>query len=1062
MKGFNLRRVLLSLLLLAGYAFAQTPTATMTGSVKDPTGAVVAGAKVSIRNIGTNQLHDVMTNKDGDYNVPLLDVGQYEVSVEAGGFKKQVQAGLTLQVGQTARGDFTLALGQVSDVMEVTAEAPVTQTDSASVGTVVDNKHVTEIPLNGRQFYSLAVLVPGVTPPVQNSTLSFRGGFNVAGSSEVSNNFTLNGFNNNNQDVSAPVFRPSVDAIQEFRVLTGVYPAEFGYGSGGQVQVQIRSGTNQFHGTAFEYLRNAYVDARNFFLNPTQPTPPFKRNQFGATLGGPIRKDKTFFFASYEGFRLRQDVVSQTTVPIPAFRNGDFSALNTPIFRPGTRTPYPGNIIPQSEIDPAGRALLGYYPNPTSPTPAGVAPANNYVFSEIRQETMDEGSLRVDHSFNEKDTLRITANYFNDPSFEPSNSLCGSRLLPGFGCHMNQISHLYGLTETHVFAPTLVNEFRIGLNRLIQPRIVENPGIPFDQTYNIPAYAGGPYNGGVPATTITSYATLGNATNLPQKRWDNTFILGDSAIWSYGKHSFKFGGDASQFRSSQYYVQYGVGSFAFTSGATTYPTSGYALADVLLGRPSTSQRITTYPENWYQQTTTVGAFIQDDYKVTSNLTLNLGLRWELYTPVTEKYNRISTFSPATGGMVVAGQNGLGGQLWETRYNNVAPRLGFAWQPFGNAKTVVRGGAGIFYNAFTSGNGILAIFYNPPIRNPQTYTSTNANPIVGFSTAFPAANAGTSSAPFGVAQSFKVATIDEWSFGIQRQLAPNLVLDLTYFGSKGTHLPINRNINQPSPSGIAGVTLRRPYAGFGNISFAESVENSTYNSLQAKVEKRYSAGLSLLSTFVWGRSIDNGNGIATSTAASSTTAQNSYDLAAERGRSDFDVKFRFVFSPVYELPFGKGKPFLSEGLWSHIAGGWQVSALFSAQTGTPLTPYYSADISGTLNVHDRPNVLGDPNNGPKTPQMWFNKAAFVSPGTGNFGNAGRNIITGPGIVNLDTAVVRVFRITERVGIQFRAQAYNTLNHANFNYPSATVDSASFGSISSAADPRILEGALRLIF
>ncbi len=1034
----------------------------MSGTVKDPTGAVVGGAKVSIRNTGTNISHDALTNKDGEYSVPLLDVGQYDISVEAGGFKKQVQTGLTLQVGQTARVDFTLALGRVSDVMEVTAEAPVTQTDSASVGTVVDNQHVTEIPVNGRQFYSLAILVPGVTPPVQNSTLSFRGGFNVAGASEVSNNFTLNGFNNNNQDVSAPVFRPSIDAIQEFKVLTGVYAAEFGYGSGGQVQVQIRSGSNQFHGSAFEYLRNADVDARNFFLSPNTPTPPFKRNQFGATIGGPIKKNKTFFFASYEGFRLRQDIVTQATVPTLAMRNGDFSGLSTPILRPGTKTPYAGNIIPQSEIDPAGRALLSYYPTPTLPTAFGAAPSNNYVFSEIKRETMDEGSLRFDHTFTEKDTLRVTANYFNDPSFEPSNTLCGARHLPGFGCYTNQISHLYGLTETHVFAPTLVNEFRIGLNRLIQPRIVENPGIPFNQTYNIPANAGGPYDGGVPAVSITSFETLGNATNLPQKRWDNTFILGDSMVWSHGKHSFKFGVDASQFRSSQYYVQYGIGSYTFTSNATTYPSSGYALADVLLGRPANSQRSLTYPANWYQQTTTVGLFAQDDYKVTSNLTLNLGLRWEVFTPTTEKYNNISSFDPATRGIVKAGQNGFGSALWQTQYHNFAPRLGFAWQPFGNSKTVIRGGTGIFYNAHTSGNGILAIFYNPPMRNPQTYTSTNVSPIVGFANAFPAANAGTSSAPFGVAQNFKNATVNEWTFGIQHQLASNLVIDLTYFGTKGTHLPINRNINEPLPSGVSGLTLARPYAGFGNITFAESVGNSDYNSLQAKVEKRYSSGLSLLSTFVWGRSIDDGNGIATSTNASSTLAQNSYDLASERGRSDFDVKYRFVFSPVYELPFGKGKRFVSQGFLSQIIGGWQISALFSAQTGTPITPYYSGNVSGTLNLHDRPNVIADPNNGPQTPQMWFNKSAFVSPGNGNFGNAGRNIINGPGLVNLDTAVVRLFRITERVGVQFRAQAYNTLNHANFNYPNNTVDSASFGTISSASDPRILEGALRLIF
>ncbi len=847
-------------------------------------------------------------------------------------------------------------------------------------------------------------------------------------------------------------------------MLTGVYPAEFGYGSGGQVQVTIKSGTNQLHGSAYEYIRNAAADARNYFLSPSLPTPPFKRNQFGVTIGGPIRKDKTFFFAGYEGFRLRQDINSRATVPLPAFLNGNFSALlpTITIVQPATRTPFPGNIIPANQIDPAGRALLSYYPNPTSPTAAGAAPSNNYLFSEIRRETMDEGSVRVDHTFSEKDTLRLTANYFNDPSFEPSNTLCGARLIPGFGCHVNQKSELYGITETHVFSPTLVNEFRVGYTLLNQPRTMEDIGIPFAQTYNLPTYAGGQNNGGVPAAAITSYATIGNATNLPQNRWDSTYILADSVVWSRTKHRFKFGVDASQFRSSQYYVQYGVGSFSFTSGATNYPTSGYALADVLLGRPATTQRVPNYPSKWYQSTTTVGLFAQDDYKITPNLTLNYGLRWELYTPTTEKYNHESSFSPLTGGMIVAGQNGLSSNLWEPRYRNFAPRFGFSWQPFGNGKTVIHAGGGIFYNAPTSGNGILAIFYNPPIRTPQTFTSTLTSPLIGLANSFPAANAGTSSSPFGIAQNFSTATIDEWSFNIQRELAPSVVLDVTYFGSKGTHLPLNRNINQPRPSGRAGVTLPRPYPGFSNISFAESVGNSAYNSLQTKLQKSFSAGLSLLATFTWGRSIDNGNGIATSTAASNTSAQDALNQRAERGRSDFDIKYRFVFSPVYELPFGKDKPFMSQGFWSHLVGGWQVSGLFSAQTGNPLTPYYSGNVSGTLNNADRPNVVGDPNNGPKTPQQWFNLAAFATPAAGTFGNAGRNIINGPGLVNLDVAVVRTFHLTERMGAQFRAQAYNALNHPNFSFPNATMDSAARGTITSALDPRTLEAAVRLVF
>jgi hypothetical protein len=365
----NSKKLLLFSFIGVLHSAAQTPTATITGIVKDASAAIVTGARVTVRNTGTNIVHNMLTGKGGEYTVPLLPVGQYDVSVEAPGFKKELQSGITLQVDQVARLDFTLSIGQASEVVEVTSQAPMTQTDSAEVGQVVDNRKVIEMPLNGRQFYSLATLVPGAYPPVQNSTLSFRGGINVAGSSEVSNNFTLNGFYNNDANVSAPNVRPSIDNIQEFKLLTGVYPAEYGYGSGGQVVVTTKSGANQFHGSLFEYVRNSYMDARNFFLAPSTPTPPFKRNQFGGTVGGPIRKDKTFFFFSYEGLRSRQDIESLATVPETPFATGNFSALTTPIYQPGVfntvngkQVPvaFTGNRIPASMISPIGAALLGY------------------------------------------------------------------------------------------------------------------------------------------------------------------------------------------------------------------------------------------------------------------------------------------------------------------------------------------------------------------------------------------------------------------------------------------------------------------------------------------------------------------------------------------------------------------------------------------------------------------------------------------------------------------------------------------------------------------------------
>jgi hypothetical protein len=1073
---FSRNKLFVCLLISASALLAQTPTATITGIVTDPSQAAIAGAIVVVRNTGTNISHSILTSKAGEYTAPLLPVGPYDVTVEAVGFKKSVENNITLQVDQVARLDFTLAIGRASETVEVTSQLPAVQTDSSEVGQVVDNTKVVEMPLNGRQFYSLATLVPGAYPPVQNSTLSFRGGINVAGSSEVSNNFTLNGFYNNDANVSAPNVRPSVDNIQEFKLLTGVYPAEYGYGSGGQVVVTTKSGTNQFHGTLFEYVRNSYMDARNFFLSPTTPTPPFKRNQFGGTVGGPIKKDKTFAFFSYEGLRSRQDIETLATVPLPGFATGNFSALPTPIYEPGVfavnpstgklaPVAFPGNMIPTSMLSRAGLGLLSYFPAPTFPTAAGAVPANNYLFSEIRQETMNEFALRLDHSFNQNNTLAITLNYFNDPAFEPSNTLCSARVLPNFGCYTNQTSQLYGSTYTHVFSPSLVNEFRAGMGRLVQPRTMQDTNINFNATYGINAFNGATTNNtGVPPASITGYATIGGATNLPQKRYDDHFILGDALIWTHDKHTIKYGADLMLYRVTDYYVAYGLGSYSFTSGtpsSTGRPTSGYALADVLLGLPFQSTTDPTAPR-FYNKAYANAVFAQDDYKIARNLTLNFGLRWELDTPVTEQHDNQSSFNPTTGAVIVAGKNGVPSNLYNSRYNDFAPRFGFSWQPTSDSKTVVRGGAGVFYNFQTAGNGLLAMSYQYPIRNLQTFTSTLASPL-SLSNPF-AGSAGSSVTITGIAQNFKTATVDEWSVGIQRELVKNLVLDVSYFGTKGTHLPVQLNINQPLPSGSATVVNPRPYPSFANITFIESVGNADFNSLQAKLDKHFSGGLSFLWSFTWGRSIDDGNGVSTSTLASATIPQNSYNLQGERGRSDFDVKYRSVFSPVYELPFGPGRKFVTNGILSKIIGGWQLSALFTASTGTPLTPYYTTNNSGTLNNEDRPNVVAgaNPNSGPKNPQEFFNTAAFTAAPAGTFGNAGRNIINGPNLWDLDTSLVRNFKIRERANFSLRGQFYNTLNHPNFNYPNASFGTAAFGTLTSSQDPREVEIAARLIF
>ena len=1056
-------------------ALAQTPTATVTGQARDASGAAVAGARVVARNVQTNIEREAVTSENGDYTIPLLNVGEYQVLIEKQGFKKAVQTGLILQVDQKARVDFTLQIGQVSESVEITAATSLVQTDSASVGTVIDNKRVVELPLNSREFYALALTAPRVLPPAQGSTLSFRGGFNVAGSSEVSNNFTLNGIDNNDTGINGPSFRPSIDAIQEFKMLSGIYSAEYGRNSGGQVVINTKSGTNQFHGTAYEFLRNQALDARNFFLRlkPGEKAPSFKRNLFGGSLGGPIVNDKTFFFVSYEGLRLRQSVTSLATVPTPAMLNGDFRGLPVKVVNPFTGQEFATpNVIDPALINPIGQALAKFFPAPTTATPAGQLPSNNFNFSATRRENYNQISSRFDHTLSSKDSLYGTYNYYDNPAFEPSNALCGSRVLPGFGCNTGLTTQLIGIVETHTFTSNLTNEIRLGFNRLRQPRIQEDDAVDFVNQFRIPGTFFGetPFNGGVPQVAINGFSTIGGATNLPQDRRDNTYQFVDNLIWIKSAHTLKFGFDVRRFQSNLYFISQGRGIFNFNTPAnsTTVPTSGNPFADLLLGIPTSTQRNPRGPST-YSRTTSFNVYAHDDWKVNSRLTLNLGLRWELNTPMTEKYNTIASFDPKTGQIRAAGQNGVPANLFKYDYNNLAPRLGFAWQPLGDSKTVVRGGFGVFYNVQPAGNGFLGMLFNFPFRLPQQFNASRTAPLT-LSNPFPgpvpttAPTNGTLTMT-AIDENFDTAYITQWGLSVQRGVGSDLVFEIGYLGSKGTHLPLNRNLNQatPGPGTTAQVQARRTYPQFGNITWIESVANSTYHSMELKAEKRYTKGLSLLGSYTFSKSIDNSPGISTSSNASSAVAQNAFDLRAERGLSDFDVRHRFVASTIWEIPLGKGHKVFGDGPLAHIFGEWQASGILALQSGRPFTAVLNGDLSNTLNRNDRPNLIGDPNSGPKTVEQWFNKDAFQTQGVGSFGTAGRNIIIGPGFQNFDFALSRNFNVTERFRVQFRTELFNAFNHANFNYPAAIANAPqNFGQIASANDPRQMQFGLKIIF
>ena len=1093
-------------------SIAQTVNAQLSGVVKDSQGAAIAQANVTVRNTATGIVRAAKSDEEGRYQFTSLQPGPYEVTVDAENFSKKVFTGITLNVGDVEKLDAPLDVGGLSENISVVAAESLMQTQTSSNGTLVDNKQVVELPLANRQFYSLALLSPAAYQPAQNSTLGFRGGINIAGASEISNQFTINGIFDNDMGVAQPSFRPSVEVIQEFRLLTGVYPAEYGRMSGGQVVIITKSGGNQFHGSAYEFLRNEYTDARPYFTAAGAKKPSFKQNTFGATVGGPIYKDHTFFFFGYEGQRIRRAQTALATVPTTNQLNGLFTTV---VNDPSTGAPLVKNAagfydlsrLPQWSglAAQTGQTLLRLgFPNPTSS-----AASNNYTFQETRTENMNEYSARVDHKLSEKDNLSGSFNFFKDPSFEPSNTLCSSYVIPKFGCFVNQISTLVTVSYDRILTPSLLNNLRLGFQRLQQPRVQEDntavtnyPGLPGGPYFNQPGVTN---NGGLPNVAISGYANFGGATNLPQNRWDNHYQIADTVTWTHGNHNIKAGVDLLWAISTNLITSSSRGAFTFNSsslqsannsaGNTTGTGSakqirgstGNSLADALLGLPYTSQ-VGESANTVYMNFKNVNAFVQDDWKVLPNLTLNLGVRYEFDGPVYSPHNSFARFYTAGKGSFQ--QSGPFKGLYNPDYNNFAPRIGFSWQPFNSGSTVVKGGTGIFYNTPLLYNQFLNTGTTYPLRLVPTYTSqvtvpsniTLANPFPNvplcgttggpdYSLVGTVATCAPVISPLSVNLNYRTPYITEWSFGVQQALTKSMVFETTYFGSKGTRLPLSINLNQINvnalPAGTSTSQAMRPYINYSTVSNQDTRSNSEFHSWQNSLKQSYNNGVTFILAYTWGKSIDGGGGIG-SGSNSSGNPQNSYNLRAERGLSDFDVRHRLTFSPVAELPFGRGKHYLNSGPAAAILGNLQVSGIFSFQTGRPFTVSNSAsNNSGSFGNADRPNVVQgqDPNAGPKTVAQWFNTSAFALAPAGRFGNLGRNTITGPKYVDLDLTLAKNFPIHERVSGQFRAESFNLLNHPNFLNPLSNgvqFGTAGFGAITQANDPRDLQFSLRILF
>lgn len=1079
-----MKRPVLSLtaavLVLSSLALAQSNNQTITGTVTDASGAVLPGVSITVVNDGTGLTRSVVTNESGVYTVPQIPIGSYRVEAELPGFRKEIRRGVTLQVDQRARIDLQLEVGQVTEVVEVTGQAPLIQTEDASIGSVIDHQKVVELPLNGRNFESLVQLVPGAVSANQGSHLGARGGFVVAGQDEHNQSFYVDGVDNVDTIIRNFAYRPSVDAIEEFKVQTTGYSAEFGRNSGAVINVTTKSGTNEFHGALWEYHRNSSLDARDFF-DPGTKVPGFIRNQFGATFGGPIRRDKAFFFVAYEGTRERRAITRQGRVPSLELRTGNFSSIGTPIRDPFTGQPFPGNIIPRARFDRLSAEVLPFWPEPNQ------SGALNLVTTPSAINNYDNISVKLDYQLAAAHRLSGRYSYADEYIFGPfGGETDAGRRLPNFGQYNPRYRASAGFNITSLLSNTVVNEFRFGLNRFEQPLTTDvgdlAARVGLEPKPLPPIMATLPRN----RDAFDSFNLAGNVEPLGAGggfwRLNNALNGINNLTWTTGNHTIKVGGDVR--RLLFYNITGAPNTYNFDGRYTGHP-----FADFLLGVPFRTQGQFGPPgqrarEYGFEGKWDWAFYFQDDWKVNSRLTLNWGLRYEYYVPLTA-FNGLSGFDRDTGKIQVIcvqryraecglpldsrfyiTQDGANGPfpigMHEADKNNLAPRFGFAFRPFNSDQTVVRGGFGVYYDSDDRQKSFSHVknapfnatltFDSPAGQAPQIQLGVNPfPPQLGVSGAI------TSGA---IERKLRNTYSEQWNLGVQHELIRNLLVDFSYQGSVTPKGPRAWQINQPFSPGAGSVAARRPFPLFGPLTFTENSGVSNFHSLQSKIEQRFSGGLTFISSFLWGKAIDDrfisGQG-------NPSNPQDSYNLRAERGLSAFDVRRKWTVSFVYELPVGPGKGRLEQGIASHVLGGWQMSGIFTAQDGRPYTPVLARDNSNVGVGADRPNVVGDAKVDNPTPQRWFNVAAFAAPAPFTFGNAGRGILTSDGLATMDFSLTKNIRLTETARMQFKGEFFNFTNHPNFGIPDNRIDQPSAGSISSTiTTSRQIQLGIRIVY
>lgn len=1091
---------------------AQVTTGTIVGTVRDQQGAAVPGATVTIRETNKGSLGTHTTDSGGSFVAPFLIPGTYEVAVELAGFKKYTHRGVVLQVNQRARVDATLEVGGLTEATEVIGLAPLTRTDSAELGEVIEERAVRELPLNGRNFAQLVYLVPGITAGQVGenlsgaSTFNPRGAsnFNALGSQANTNAWLVDGIDNNEFTFNTVIVQPTVESVREFKVLTGTFSAEFGRGAG-VVSVSTKSGNNEWHGTAFEFWRDERFDAKNFFALPTAPKAPLDRHQFGAALSGPIIKNKTFFFVDYAGIKEDRGQVFVNTVPTAAMQRGDFSdyrdrngnliVIYDPLTtRPnpnGTgviRDPFPGNVIPADRLDAVGLNVASIYPLPN-----GAGAFDNYTSTVNRTVRDHSFTGRIDHRASDRDSFFVRFSYeeykLDAPQGQaacclPTPPEAASRFDLGpfvAGIQNTRLTtHGAAFNWTHLFGPSVVNELRLGYAKT-NPETVPSDfrheaatslGI---QGINVSEFASGLPNLNIQDVTGIS----GGPAFLPVNPKQIHYQFENTVSWITGRHSVKTGYRFILRKPSPFTNTNTRSSIAINRNLTNNPqtnSQGSGFATLLLGYTTGGSR--GFLLDVYDYTNSEHSiFVQDDWRVSQNLTLNLGLRYEVYVPDTEKEDRLPNYDPVGMQLVYAGESASRRANKETRWGNFAPRFGIAWNVTGDAKNVIRAGYGRSYFPVPHAAGNL-LEQNIPNSISQNYSvETNpldfspsrvprlSNPFPAIVPVKPQGTAELNAANpivFGHAFSNETPHMDSWQVSYERQLTNTLMAEIAYAGSHGSNLIWAANINevQPGPGSQASRRLIQPLSNVTQILYFDPSNESDYHGLHVKLNQRFSRGLQFLASYSFAKALDYAG--APASGGGAVGGPQSVTLFDEsRGPSGFDVKHRFVLSYVWELPFGEGRALASSGILKPILENWQFGGIVTLSTGRPFTVFLNTGVNN--GAPSWPNRIGDGRLDNPTVDMWFDTTAFVAPPPNTYGDSGRGVLYAPGTQTIDVSLSRTFPIAKRFRLQFRADAFNLFNTPQFGFPNANIGSPTAGRITSTiADNRSMQFALKLDF